>query len=129
MPNFLDEGDDLRGLDTFLMVENEFQQVDNVGVVALDMIEPGRGARIHCTFWDGRLRGREFLCRRVMEEWAAKHQLRFCYCVLEPTTTMLIRFCERVGMKPMYTLEDGRWVLVWFNPHYLHRVNSLEGVH
>lgn len=127
VPNFLDTNDDLMGLDTFLVPTSDFVEVDDVGVVALDMIEDGRGARIHCTFWDGRLRGREYLCRRVMEELAHKHELKFVYCVLEPSRVMLVKFCERVGMKVLYDLEDGRLVLVWFDPHYLHRVNSPQG--
>lgn len=128
VPNFLKQDNDLHGLDALLEQQHEFVQVDDVGIIAMDMIEPGRGARMHCTFWDRRLRGREFLCRRVMQELCDKHDLRFAYVVLDPVQMMLVKFCERVGMRITFEIEDGSWVLVYYNPRYLHGVNRSQGV-
>lgn len=123
VPNFLDTDDEFMGLTSLLTEEVDVLEVDNVGLVALDLIERGRHARIHCTFWDKRLRGREFLCRRITEEWIDKYGLKGIYCQVAPTASVLRRFLERVG----YVLGVEQPEVVqyeYLSPHYLHRVNS-----
>jgi hypothetical protein len=61
VPNFLTGIDNPYAI--FLDPENTFFQIDDVGLITVMPI----AEHLHChiTFWDGRLRGREGLCRKL----------------------------------------------------------------
>lgn len=61
VPNFLSEIENPYQI--FLDPANTFFQIDDVGVVAIMPL----AEHLHChiTFWDGRLRGREGLCKKL----------------------------------------------------------------
>lgn len=99
-------------------------EVDNVGIVAMDGLDRvENGGRVHVTFWDGRLRGREHLCRRIAEMWMDEYKLYYLYTDIPKEYRAVIAFCKRVGFLPFN--EDEKFVsLVLGQKAYLHGANS-----
>jgi hypothetical protein len=121
VPNFLD------GLSWQAMMESDFVGVlvDGVGIVALDRLRPGENARAHITFWDGRLRGRELLCKRVAHMWMERYQLNCIYTAVPLEARKVALFCERLGFSAV-AIEDGFVHFVMYPP-YLHGANRSPG--
>ncbi len=99
----------------------EVMQVDDVGLVALDK-RNARDARVHMTFWDRRLRGREYLCRRVAGYWIDKYNLEYLSTSIPVTAGMVIAFARKVGFKS-FTESEGYVHLVLTFHNYLHCAN------
>ena len=71
--------------------------VDNVGVIILTNIHKGRSAEVHVTFWDGRVRGRERMCRKVAEWLFRMFELSEMYCQIPEGNTTGLRLAKAVG--------------------------------
>lgn len=115
VPNMLDgQGWEYLADPNFVGIE-----VDNVGLVGMDKLVVGHSGRVHVTFWDGRLRGRELLCKRIAEHWMERFGLGFVYTTIPEQARTVIAFCKRVGF-----IEDSRELgyvsLVMKNCFYLH---------
>ena len=117
----------LEGASWQVMAEPDFVAVlvDDVGIIALDRLRPGENARGHITFWDGQLRGRELLGRRVALMWMERYQLNCIYTAVPLIARKVALFCERLGFKAE-KIEDG-WVHMVLYPPYLHGANSTQG--
>lgn len=121
VPNFLDE----RGWR--VMAEPDFVgvEVDNVGIVGMDLLVPGLQGRVHVTFWDHRLRGREFLCKRIALHWLEHFKLARVFTSISPSCPAVLAFCKRVGFEEVS--EEGGLIHLVFRPEdYLHRANSTK---
>jgi hypothetical protein len=99
--NFLDD----RGVDGLCDDAWQVLEVDDVGLIMLDKLENGLYARVHITFWDRRLRGRERLCRRVADYWIDKYDLVGVYTTIPHDAAMVKEFCKRVGFQEIETDE------------------------
>lgn len=102
--------------------ENEVVTIDSIGAGLLDDRHEGY-ARVHVTFWDKRLRGRELLSRRIVLWWMEKYSLGFIYSVVPLQSRTVIAFAKRVGFSELGT-KDGHLFLIMYNPDFLHRANS-----
>ncbi len=122
VPNFL------TGASWEAMLRPDFVavEVDNVGIIALDLLLPGGSARGHITFWDRKLRGRELLCRRVAEMWAERYNLPVIFTAVPIGARTVVTFCTRIGFKAT-NLSDGFVHMVMNTRYYLHRANSKHG--
>lgn len=117
VPNFLEGA----SWETMLAEDFVGVLVDGVGIVALDKLRLGENARAHITFWDGRLRGRELLCRRVAHMWMERYRLNCIYTAVPLAARKVALFCERLGFKAI-VVEEGFVHFVMYPP-YLHRAN------
>lgn len=73
--------------------------VDDVGAVVLSNIHEGVAAEVHVTFWDGRIRGRERMCRKIAEWLFRIHKLDQMFCLIPEGNTTGLRLAQAVGFK------------------------------
>lgn len=78
-----------------------FFLVDDVGIicVAPNRVEIMPNAHVHITFWDGRLRGREGLCRGLAREVLNAYSLSYLWTAIPDSSKMILAFAKRVGFK------------------------------
>lgn len=107
--NFLDPANPV-GL--FLAVENTFFEVDDVGLLAVIPYNTEL-SHVHITFWDGRLRGREKLCR-TMADWVSQISHRQLFTAIPQDRSILLAFCKRVGFM-FQGIQDGSAFLTYPN--------------
>ncbi len=100
----------------------EIVTIDEVGVAVLDDQHQGLYGRVHITFWDKRLRGREYLCRRIAQVWMDKYGYDYVYTSIPTTSRTVIAFAKRVGFEAL--VEDEEFVHLILYNSYLLRVNS-----
>lgn len=79
--------------------------VDDVGIILIVPFN-GIGAHAHITFWDGRLRGREDLCRRFALDRIRDWSLQFITTPVPREHVMIAAFVKRVGFEPLLE-KDG----------------------
>lgn len=97
VPNFLPKTNPYTAL---LDPRNLFFEVDNVGLIAaLSMPDFPKLFHVHITFWDGRLRGREELCRTV-GTWITLLTDRMLFTQIPIDRKALLAFALRVGFVP-----------------------------
>lgn len=105
----------------------EILEVDDVGILVLEnQKETVGGGRVHITFWDRRLRGREHLCRRIAEWWMEARGLDYLYTTVPKDFPAVSAFCKRVGFRDVQA-EDGSVVLAIASRNYLHGAKSTGG--
>jgi hypothetical protein len=121
VPNMLDSEDSVGSLMALLHPSVHIFEVDDVGVVAFDQVVINLSARVHCTFWDRRLRGREKLCKSVIERFSGPLGLRVIYC--ENESPMIWEFLERVGFNSHREEGYSRIYEYVVGQHYLHDAN------
>lgn len=92
VPNFLPEDNPIA---PFVIDQNLFFEVDDVGLIAVVPIDE-RYSHVHITFWDGRMRGRELLCRSL-SDWVHCISGRILFTVIPETSEKVVAFCKRVG--------------------------------
>lgn len=102
-----------RGKDTLTDPSLEILRVDDVGVVVLDDKQSEYG-RVHITFWDKRLRGREYLCKRIAQVWIDKYRYDYVYTSIPSESRAVIAFAKRVGFDTIAE-EDGFVHLIFYN--------------
>jgi hypothetical protein len=103
-------------------------EVDDVGLTVLDGLgELDKGGRVHITFWDRKLRGRELLCKRVAERWLAEFDLDFLYTSIPVGFRPVLAFCKRVGFVECGE-DEGGVRLGMFRKDFLLRANSAGGL-
>lgn len=73
--------------------------VDDVGAIILSNIHEGFAAEVHVTFWDGRIKGRERLCRKVAEWLFRIHRLDHLFCLIPEGNTTGLRLASATGFK------------------------------
>lgn len=122
VPNFLDD----RGWK--VMAEPDFAgfEVDDVGIVGMDELVVGEQGRVHVTFWDKKLRGRELLCKRIALHWIERFKLKMVFTSIPPSSPSVLAFCKRVGFVEV-SEEGGLIHLVLRAQDYLHGANSTKG--
>lgn len=91
-------------------------EVDDVGIFLLTDITPGVEAKVHFTFWDGRLRGREFLTREMCAYVMKEYQLHKLIAEIPLYSRPANSFAERVGLKWEGRLREAiRYKGKWFD--------------
>lgn len=97
---------------TFLLnPQNKFFQVDDVGLLAvIPSFEWPELLHVHITFWDGRLRGREGLCKSLA---AMVSQLtgKFLFTQIPEDRQALLAFAYRVGFQPQANIGPSKTLL------------------
>lgn len=73
--------------------------IDDVGAVILTNIAEGYAAEVHVTFWDGRVRGRERMCRKMAKLLMDKFRLEQIFCLIPEGNTVGLRLAQAVGFK------------------------------
>lgn len=84
-------------------------EIDDVGLVALVPLEPGF-AHVHVTFWDGRLRGRERLCRCLLN-MALEFGYRSIGTAVPSTRSAVIAFAKRIGFQVVGEMDGNTRLL------------------
>jgi hypothetical protein len=80
--------------------DNLFFQVDNVGLIAV-FPHTERSLHAHITFWDGRLRGRERLCRNLAE-FVCGVSRKFLITAIPEKNRAVLAFARRAGFEEGY---------------------------
>jgi hypothetical protein len=80
--------------------------VDDVGLVFADRDLPWR-ASVHIVFWDGRLRGRETLCRGLADYAIHRWDLSYICTNIPKTSRATLAFAKRVGFEVAQMDPDG----------------------
>ena len=122
VPNFLDD----RGWKVLADLDFTAFKIDDVGIVGMDMLVLGEQGRVHVTFWDGKMRGRELLCRRIAMYWIEKYKLKLVFTSIPVSSPVVIAFCKRVGFTALPE-EGGLIHLTFCMDSYLHGANSNKG--
>lgn len=104
VPNFLyhSPAREFENYRLFLNDSNQTFLVDDVGVLVA--IPCHCGAEVHITFWDGRLRGREELCRKVAD--GLLRQFKWLVTAIPTDRLALIAFAKRVGFVELSRQDD-----------------------
>lgn len=87
--------------------KNKFFQVDNVGLIAVLHMEGYQLLHVHVTFWDGRLRGREGLCR-ALSIFVENMTEKFLFTQIPAEYRALIAFAKRVGYVAQHDVGSSR---------------------
>lgn len=83
--------------------------VDDVGILSVESISTVQiGGLVHVTFWDGRLRGREYLARRGAEFVMEHFNLKFVYTNVPHELKAVAAFCLRCGFEEQEPYEEYR---------------------
>ncbi len=78
---------------------NKFFQVDSVGMIAVvPAPDWPQLLHVHITFWDGRLRGREGLCRSLAS-WVCSFTGKVLYTQVPEDRKALLAFARRAGFQ------------------------------
>lgn len=85
--------------------------VDDVGAVILSNIHQGLSAEVHVTFWDGRVRGRERMCRKIAEWLFRMYDLGEMYALIPEGNTTGQRLAKAVGFKN-FRCENGNVLFI-----------------
>lgn len=99
VPSFL-QGMSVPEIDSLITARDAaVYRVDDVGVLAVLEIEEGLAAHAHITFWDGRMRGREGLCRTLARCTMRFYSLKALFTAVPCESAAVIAFARRVGFK------------------------------
>lgn len=83
---------------SLLLAQNTYVlTIDDVGAVILTGIKKGCSAEVHVTFWDGRVRGRERMCRKIAEWLFRMYELSEMLCLIPEGNTTGRRLARAVG--------------------------------
>jgi len=85
--------------------------IDDVGAVILTSIHQGFAAEVHVTFWDGRVRGREGMCRKIADWLFRMFTLEQMFCLVPEGNTSGQRLAKAVGFKDIKH-ENGNVLLI-----------------
>jgi hypothetical protein len=85
--------------------------IDSVGAVVLSSINEGYSAEVHVTFWDGRVRGRERMCRKIAEWLFRMYSLAEMHCLIPEGNTTGLRLAKAVGFKD-FRHENGNVLMI-----------------
>lgn len=111
VPNFLSKSNPYTELFDH---RNLFFQVDEVGLIAvINLPQYDRLRHVHVTFWDGRLRGREGLCK-TLATWVVNLSNVILFTQIPEDRKALLAFAERVGFVQNTTVGSSR-TLVFSN--------------
>lgn len=94
VPNFLPQDGSVHSL---IAPDSAFFLVDDVGIIGAMGIKRGHSAHVHVTFWDGRLRGREVLCREVAQLIIHVADLSGVFTAIPSERRTVVAFARRVG--------------------------------
>lgn len=108
LSNLVGVVDKLQLVKNFLSTGNPFSmlmdesttlfEVDDVGMLLLSHMQYGYSACVHITFWDRRLRGRENLCKTMVELAITFAGLRFVWTAIPVRENeKVLAFAKRVG--------------------------------
>lgn len=76
-------------------------EVDDVGLLVVSDFKAAEGgAHVHATFWDGRLRGREEMCKSLVT-MASEVRRQMVHTAIHQDRKALLAFCRRVGFRPL----------------------------
>ena len=112
VPNFLFKQLELT-YSELLNYENALYQIDDAGIVFFKP-RPPFTAEVHITFWDGRLRGREEICREIGRDFLIQRGIRegrFVTAVPHDRKAV-IAFARRIGFKVSLSQDERVTVLV-----------------
>lgn len=98
--------------------------VDDVGLI-FAIFDSDHSAGVHITFWDRRLRGREYLCRSLAELVLERPGMCYLHTSIPETSRATLAFAKRIGFEPVMTGEDGMVRLV-IGPQAFHRETPKE---
>lgn len=106
--NFLPDGSEMMFL---LDHRNSFIQIDDVGLIAVIPKEDMPDYRhVHITFWDGRLRGRERMCRAIATFVQGLMKVKIVTMV--PAYRHTLRaFATRAGFEDVGSVDEARVLL------------------
>ena len=107
--NFIDP--EVNPIAPFVSPSNIFLEIDDVGLI---WYEPLDAAYIHLTFWDGRLRGREKMCRSLVE-FAQIFTKKIMVVRTQIEYRAVVAFIRRVGFEENYTDPSGLAYFVFPN--------------
>ena len=93
---------------TLLDPNNKFFQVDEVGMIAvMPLPKWEKLLHVHVTFWDGRLRGREGLCRSL-SILVTRMTDKFLFTQIPEDRAALLAFAKRVGYTEQGTVGSNK---------------------
>ncbi len=103
VPNFLKEDNPY---DALVDSSNTVFEVGEAGLVLFRQVPDYPAAEVHITFWDGRLRGREDLCRWLGLMYLEATKIEQLGAAIPLGSKVVLAFAKRVGFKEVQTLED-----------------------
>lgn len=110
VPNFLQKNS-YENTRAFLDDRNRFFLIDNVGIAAAIPQRWFETAHVHITFWDRKLRGREELCRRLVEYVIETMELDHAITVIPRKSEAVLAFAKRIGFKDKSEDSEFRYLV------------------
>lgn len=108
VPNFLGS----LSPETLFDPKLEIVLIDDIGAGVLDD-RTDQYARVHITFWDKRLRGREYLCKRIAQMFMDKYNLGYVYSTIPHEARTVIAFARRIGFKEFGADEKYMYLVLY----------------